>query len=136
VPPGSILLCLGLGSRVDTIAAELLVRALRDQDLDARHVSLTDLDAGPPPGANPAGVGAVYLVSAFPSPEREQSDATIERVRQRLPNVRVISVFLPGILTPTRDGLIDSFERAVQAAAQGQPEPARSTPEQRKAASF
>src|SRR5262249_20367406 len=44
VQPGSILLCLGLGSAADTIAAELLVRALREQGLDARHVSMEDLD--------------------------------------------------------------------------------------------
>jgi predicted PurR-regulated permease PerM len=132
VPPGSILLCLGLGSRADTIAAELLVRALREQGRDARHVTIADLEAGPPPGANSTGVGAVYLVSAFPSPEREQSQATDEQVRQRLPNVRVISVFLPGILIPsdlsshagTREDVVDSFVQAVRACTQGQqPEP-------------
>jgi hypothetical protein len=131
VPPGSILLCLGLGSRADTIAAELLVRALREQGLDARHVTVADLDAEPPPGASPAGIGAVYLVSAFPSPEREQSEATTDRVRQRFPNVRLISVFLPGILIPsdlsshvgTREGVVDSFVQAVQACVPGHPEP-------------
>jgi predicted PurR-regulated permease PerM len=131
VPPGSILLCLGLGSRADTIAAELLVRALREQSLDARHVTVADLDAGPPPGANSAGIGAVYLVSAFPSPEREHFEATTDLVRQRFPDVRVISVFLPGILIPsdlsshvgTREGVVDSFAQAVQACVQKHAEP-------------
>jgi predicted PurR-regulated permease PerM len=131
VPPGSILLCLGLGSRADTIAAELLVRALREQSLDARHVTVADLDAGPPPGANSAGIGAVYLVSAFPSPEREHFEATTDLVRQRFPDVRVISVFLPGILIPsdlsshvgTREGVVDSFVQAVQACVQKHAEP-------------
>jgi predicted PurR-regulated permease PerM len=125
VPPGSILLCLGLGSRADTIAAELLVRALREQSLDARHLTIADLEAGPPPGANSAGVGALYLISAFPSPERERSEATTDLVRQRFPNVRIISVLLPGILIPsdlsshvgTREGIVDSFVQAVQACS-------------------
>jgi predicted PurR-regulated permease PerM len=98
VPPGSILLCLGLGSRADTIAAELLVRALRDQGLDARHVSMEDLDTGSrPPDADPAAIAVAYLVSAFPSPEREHSMKTTDRIRQQLPGARVVSVFLPGM---------------------------------------
>src|SRR5579862_5074929 len=72
VARGSILLCLGLGSQADTIAAELLVRALREQELDARHVSMDDLDAqSRPPGADPATIAIAYVVSAFPSAERE-----------------------------------------------------------------
>jgi predicted PurR-regulated permease PerM len=126
VPPGSILLCLGLGSLADTIAAELLVRALREQALDARHVTLADLDAGQrPPGASSIGIGAAYLISAFPSPERERFEATSELVRQRLPNIRLILVLLPGILVPsdlsshesTREGIVDSFVQAVQTCA-------------------
>jgi predicted PurR-regulated permease PerM len=98
VPPGSILLCVGLGSTADTIAAELLVRALREQGLDARHVSMEDLDVeSRPPGADPAAIAIAYVVSAFPSAERERSEQTIDRVRQHLPNARVVSVFLPGI---------------------------------------
>ena len=98
VPPGSILLCLGLGSPADTIAAELLVRALREQGLDARHVSMEDLDAqSRPPGADPAAISIAYVVSAFPSAAREHSEQTNERIRQHLPNAKVVSVFLPGI---------------------------------------
>ena len=94
----SILLCLGLGSRADTIAAELLVRALREQALDARHVSMEDLDAGSrPPEANPAAIAIVYLVSAYPSAEREHSEQAIGRLREILPNARVVAVFLPGM---------------------------------------
>ncbi len=97
-PPGSILLCLGLGSRADSIAAEVLVRALREQGLDARHVSIEDIDAeSRPPGADPAAVAIAYVVSAFPSAEREHSEQTNDRIRQHLPNARVVSVFLPGI---------------------------------------
>jgi hypothetical protein len=98
VPPGSILLCVGLGSPADTIAAELLVRALREHGLDARHVSMADLDVeSRPPGADPAAIAIAYMVSAFPSAERERSEQTNDRVRRHLPNARVVSVFLPGI---------------------------------------
>lgn len=126
---GSILLCLGLGSPADTIAAELLVRALREQGLDARHVSMQDLDAGSrPPDADPASVAVAYLISAFPSAERERSAQTTDRLRQHLPNVRVTHVFLPGMsLQPERsahagnvDHAVSSFVEAVQMSLEGQ----------------
>src|SRR5262249_37254322 len=115
VPLGSILLCLGLGSRADTIAAELLVRSLREQGLDARHVSIEDLDAGArPPDANPAAISVVYLVSAYPSAEREHSGQTIGRVREQLPGTPVVSVFLPGVsLQPEPASHLDNADRSV-----------------------
>jgi predicted PurR-regulated permease PerM len=123
VAPGSILLCLGVGSPADTIAAELLVRALREQRLDARHVTLADIapEAGPP-DAKPGIVGAVYLVSAFPNAEREQAESVVERARQRFANARIISVLIPGILLPadlpanvgTADATVGSFAEAAE----------------------
>ena len=44
VPPGSVMLCVGLGSMADDLATELLVRILREQKIDARHLSIEDLD--------------------------------------------------------------------------------------------
>jgi AI-2E family transporter len=122
VPPGSILLCLGTGSPADTIAAELLVRSLRDQKLDARHISTPDLDAGSrPPDANPDAIAIVYLVSAFPSAERDHTEKTIEQIRQLLPKARIVSVFHPGVsIQPDlsvhvgTDGIVRSFVEAVQ----------------------
>ena len=123
VPPGSILLCLGLGSRADTIAAELLVRALRDQGLDARHVSKEDLEAeARPPDASPGAVAVVYLVSAFPSPEREHSERITNQLRQYFPDVRIVTVFLPGMPiqadvaadVSNADHAVTSFVGAVQ----------------------
>ena len=130
VPPGSILLCLGLGSRADTIAAELLVRALRDQGLDARHVSLQDVDPGSrPPNADPAAVAIAYFVSAFPSAEREHFEQSAKRIRQQLPTARVVAVLLPGVsiqqdLTPhagAGDCVVSSFVAAVQLSLERQP---------------
>jgi predicted PurR-regulated permease PerM len=139
VPPGSILLCLGLGSIADTIGAELLVRALREQGLDARHVSLDDLSPGSrPPDAAPGAVAIAYLVSAFPSAEREHFEQTAERVRQQLPGVRIVSVFLPGVAMSAElsapvvnaDHAVSSFVEAVQASLERQ---RSETPEARSA---
>ncbi len=138
VPPGSILLCIGLGTRADTIAAELLVRALRERELDARHVLMEDLDARErPPDATPASIGVVYLVSAFPSVERDKSQNAIDRIRQHFSSGRVVAVFLPGVLIPADLSLhaavaengVSSFEAAVQLCLgrDGPPTAARSS---------
>jgi predicted PurR-regulated permease PerM len=97
VPAGSVVLCLGLGSSPDDLAAELLVRLLRAQKLDARHFSAEEVDSGLPPGADPDGVSTVYLVSAFPSPERERSEALSNQVRELFPRAQVVRVFCPGV---------------------------------------
>src|SRR6201999_200940 len=95
VPPGSVMLCLGLGSMSDELAAELLVRILRNQKIDARHMSLDDLNAVPPPNTAEA-VSMVYLVSAFPSDERERGESVAGEMRRRLPNSCIVAVYLPG----------------------------------------
>jgi predicted PurR-regulated permease PerM len=128
VPPGSVLLCVGLATRSDTIAAELLVRALRERDLDARHVLMSDVEAGNrPPDAKPESIGIVYLVSAFPSLERDNSQNAIDSIGHSFPGVRVVKVFLPGILVPAdlsmpSDPLVNgvsSFEAATQLCRTG-----------------
>jgi hypothetical protein len=136
VPPGSIVLCLGLGSPADTIAAELLVRALREQGRDARHVSLEDFDAGSrPPDADPAAVAIAYLVSAFPNAERQHFQQTAGRVRQQLPSARVVSVSLPGVSMQSElaaqvgnaDYAVSSFVEAVQVSLE-RPQPETAAP--------
>jgi predicted PurR-regulated permease PerM len=97
VPPGSVVICLGLGSSADDLAAELLVRLLRIQKTDARHFSTADLDAGLPPGADPEGVSIVYLVSAFPNPERERADPISQQVHELFPCGLVVRVLCPGV---------------------------------------
>jgi predicted PurR-regulated permease PerM len=129
VPPGSILMCLGLGSRADTIAAELLVRALREQGLDARHISLDDINSGSrPPDANPHAIAVAYLVSAFPSGEREQFEQIANGVRREFASACIVSVFLPGVsIQPeleapvgSADYALTSFVEAVQSSLQRQ----------------
>jgi predicted PurR-regulated permease PerM len=129
VPAGSIVLCLGLGTPADTIAAELLVRALREQSIDARHVSMEELDAGSrPPDADPAAIAIASLVSAYPGAERERSEDTIQRLRQLLPGARTLSVFLPGVSIHSEPSpsvgnadAVNSFVRAVEVCLERQP---------------
>jgi predicted PurR-regulated permease PerM len=97
VPPGSVIVCVSLGSISDDLAAELLVRILREQKMDARHMSVEDLEAAPPPNAAEA-VSIVYIVSAFPSEERNFGEATAQKLRQEFPNACIVAVFLPGML--------------------------------------
>jgi hypothetical protein len=123
VPPGSIMLCIGMGSPADELATELLVRILRDQKVDARHLSIEDLNSPPPPDASPQSVSVVYLMSAFPSEERKRGESVAARIRERFPGVRLVTVFLPGVLlqaspaidtVPTADKAATSFGHAVQ----------------------
>jgi predicted PurR-regulated permease PerM len=104
VPPGSIVICLALGSSADDLAAELLVRMLRTQTIDARHFSAADIHVGLPPGANPDGVSIVYLVSAFPSPERDRADLLIKQVHELLPHAYAVRVFCPGLTAQSESG--------------------------------
>jgi predicted PurR-regulated permease PerM len=114
VPAGSVMVCVGLGSMADDLATELLVRIFRDQKIDARHMSLEDLAAAPPPQAADA-VSIVYVVSAFPSEERSRGEATAEEMRRRFPNACIVAVFLPGMLLQPESG-VDGVRGADKAA--------------------
>ena len=97
VPRGSIVICMALGSSADELASELLVRLVCREKIDCRHFSPADIDAGLPPGADPDGVAVVFLVSAFPSPERERADSISRRVHELLPQADIIRVLCPGM---------------------------------------
>jgi predicted PurR-regulated permease PerM len=115
VPAGSVIVCVGLGSMADDLATELLVRILRDQKIDARHMSLEDMAAVPPPNAADA-VAIVYVVSAFPSEERARGEATVEELRRRFPHACIVAVFLPGMLLQPEPAIV-SLRGADKAAS-------------------
>jgi len=120
VPAGSVIVCVGLGTMADDLATELLVRILRDQKIDARHMSLEDLSAVPPANAADA-VSMVYVVSAFPSEERGRGDATAQQMRQRFPQACIVAVFLPGmLLQPQPAGGTEMHEADKSASSLGQ----------------
>jgi predicted PurR-regulated permease PerM len=106
VPAGSVMLCVGLGSMSDDLATELLVRILREQKIDARHMSLEDMAAVPPPNAADA-VAIIYVVSAFPSEERNRGEATVEELRRRFPHACIVAVFLPGMLLQPEPAIVN-----------------------------
>ena len=69
-------------------------------------MSLEDLQAAPPASASDA-VSVVYIVSAFPSEERERSDGVSQELRQRFPHACIVAVLLPGmLLQPESTGLL------------------------------
>jgi predicted PurR-regulated permease PerM len=123
-PAGPVLLCAGLSAHAaDTFAAEVLVRVLRAQELDAHHLQIHELAAEhPPTEVKPAGAAMAYLVSAFPSAERDRTDYALDRLREQFPGTVAVTVFLPGIWTATEaptetdhDALnVGSFVQAVQ----------------------
>jgi predicted PurR-regulated permease PerM len=104
VPPGSVVICLGLGSSADDLVAELLARLLLSQKIDARHFSPGELNAGLPAGADPDGVSIIYLVSAFPSPERERADSLDRHAHEKFPFAHVVRVFCPGVTALSNAG--------------------------------
>jgi hypothetical protein len=122
VAPGSIMLCIGLGTIADELATELLVRILRDRKIDARHLSIGDLAAVPPPESSPESVSMTFIVSAYPSEERAQGIMVAEELRRRFPKACIATVYLPGMRSqpdspgsvPKVDREATSFTEAVQ----------------------
>jgi predicted PurR-regulated permease PerM len=133
VPAGSVMVCVGLGSAADELAAELLVRVLREQKIDARHMSIEDMRVVPPPETNAAdAVAIIYIVSAFPGEERGRGEAMAEELRRLFPNACIVAVFLPGMLlqpesvidgVPGADKAASSLGHAVQICLDMQREP-------------
>jgi predicted PurR-regulated permease PerM len=113
-PDGSVVLCVGLGSAADRTAAELLVRVLREQKLDARHLALDELANAAPAGAM-RNVSMVQLVSAYPSREREAADAIALDLRRRWGDASIVTVFLPGY-GPQSEPATPALERADRTA--------------------
>ncbi|RUL77666.1 AI-2E family transporter [Dyella choica] len=127
VAPGSIVLCLGSGVREDDLITEILVRVLRDVHIDARHVSIRDIEAFQqerPPEATPNAVSMVHVVISDIANEWESGDAVAKEVRQRLAEATIVAVLLPNLLEapalpdtgPHIDRVAKSFEEAAQCA--------------------
>ncbi len=120
VPPGSVALCIGLGSMRDDLVTELLVRILRTQDIDARHLSLDDLDRGPPPGASTDGVAMVFVVTAAPAEEWARISEILPGLRERFADAVFVGLLSEGEFAPADEALdvvVRSFESAAAEAA-------------------
>jgi predicted PurR-regulated permease PerM len=133
VPAGSVVLCVGLGSLRDDLVTEILVRILRDLEIDARHLSLDDIARGPPPGATTGGVALLYVVVAYPALEWERVTAVVGKLRERFTTAPIIGL-LPRDefegAENTLDRVARSFEEAVEHAGTRYPgaNPGRTAP--------
>ena len=120
VAPGSVVLCIGLGSMRDDLVTELLVRILRTQDIDARHLSLDDLGRGPPPGASPDSIAMLFVVSAYPADEWDRAAAVLPALRERFTGAVFVGLLSEGEFTPADEAMdlvVHSFEEAAAEAA-------------------
>ncbi len=119
VPPGSVVLCIGLGSMRDDLVTEILVRILRDLEIDARHLSIDDIERGPPPGATAGGVAMLFVVSAYPALEWPRVTAVVEQLRERFPSAAIVGLLPQDEFQGAQDTLdrvARSFEEAVEHA--------------------
>ncbi|MEP6504138.1 MAG: AI-2E family transporter [Betaproteobacteria bacterium] len=119
VPPGSVALCVGLGSMRDDLVTEILVRILRDLEIDARHLSLDDLERGPPPGSSVGSVAMLFVVSAYPALEWPRVTAVVGQLRERFPSAAIVGLLpMDGFegAEDTLDRVARSFEEAVEHA--------------------
>ena len=115
VAPGSVALCIGLGSMRDDLVTELLVRILRTQDIDARHLSLDDLGQMPPPGTSAGGVSMLFIVTAAPADEWARVEDMLPRLRERFSGVVFVGLLPEGEFAPADEALdvvVRSFEDA------------------------
>ncbi|MBE1160744.1 AI-2E family transporter [Dyella acidiphila] len=127
VAPKSIVLCVEACSQDDDMVTEILVRVLRDLNIDGRHFSLDDIRAFESevhPEATPDAVSMIYIVSSVGSREEEQINNTAKEMRQRLPEANIVVVLLPQLLEVPQplnasacvDRVANSFEEAAQFA--------------------
>ena len=125
VAPGSIVLCVGMGSVVDDLATELLTRILRDLHVDARHMAVEDFaafEAEPHPEATPNAVAMLYIVSAQLSDEQHGMAELATQLREKLPGVHFAALLLPEPLTqsegpPTTEADVDEVVHSFEGAA-------------------
>ena len=93
VPSHSVVLCAGLGTERDDLLTELLVRALRELDVDARSVVVgADQDT---PGPDKADlVSTVFIIYPVES-MLEQWTRVADELRTGLPNALLVTIRLP-----------------------------------------
>jgi len=121
VPPGSVALCIGLGSMRDDLVTELLVRILRNQDVDARHLSLDDLGNGPPPGASAHSIAMLFIICADPAAEWERIADRLPGLRERFTDAVFVGMLSQGEFAPAdeaMDVVVHTFEEAAAEAAE------------------
>ncbi|WGG52330.1 hypothetical protein [Rugamonas sp. DEMB1] len=123
VPAGTIVLCIGAGSVGDELAAEILVRILRQQGIDGRHMALDEFDGTPPDDFNPAVLALYCLVSIEPAKEQSQIAAALAALAGFLPDAEPLALLLASpfeqlVLQDSDAGGGRAVARSFEAAAQ------------------
>lgn len=127
VAPGSVILVLAVGDQADELAAETLVRVLRAEGHDARHIMLEDI-YNPPPEVSINMVAAICLVSVAMLEINSQLVEIASYVRSQLSNACLLGLCVPNRFTsqsqalPVKDlpvQLFRSYTEITQALASG-----------------
>jgi predicted PurR-regulated permease PerM len=119
-PPGSVVLCLGLGTQLSDLMTELLVRVLIEEGIDARHCTLDEC-LNPPDGAKADSVAIVFIVNMYPDEDLERGIAVANPIRQRLTEAPLVAAVMSGVLFGAHvatvssevDAVAESFESAL-----------------------
>lgn len=93
VPSGSLVLCVGVDSIFNELAAEILVRVLGD-GLVGHHLLVEDLGNPALHGVNPESVAAVCLVSLQPCKEQARLEALAADIRLHMPGAKIVALIL------------------------------------------
>jgi hypothetical protein len=118
-----VVLAVGLGSGGDELAAEILVRILRTQQVDGRHMALEDLQEPIPDEVNPEIVAVVFLMSVIPT-ENDMFEGLIQQFRERLPHAQIMAAVLgspfelrdaPPTVIESADHTFYTYEEMVEA---------------------
>ncbi|SNT31331.1 Predicted PurR-regulated permease PerM [Noviherbaspirillum humi] len=130
VPAKSVVLCAGLGSQRDDLLSELLVRALRQDEVDARSVVIGT--ASENPGADKGGLVSTVFITYPTDAALEPWLAAAAELRADLPQALLVTIRLPfeDALAPEElielhvDMILRSFEEGL-AFVHPQPEAPR-----------
>jgi predicted PurR-regulated permease PerM len=119
VPAHSVVLCVGLASERDDLLSELLVRALREADIDARSFSI--IGGGEESGPGRADLVSTVFINYPVESMREQWLAAVANLRAGLPEAMLVAIRQPLIDLPLSQAVVEkqvdmvlrSFEEAL-----------------------
>jgi predicted PurR-regulated permease PerM len=119
VPAHSVVLCVGLASMRDDMLSELLVRALREDQVDARSFSI--IGDSENPGPDKADLVSTVFINYPTEAMLDQWLTTVANLRAGLPEAMLVTIRLPLIDPPPSASLVEkqvdmvlrSFEEAL-----------------------
>ena len=134
VPSGSVVLCAGLPSERDEFLTELLVRALREGEVDARSI-VAGAPQERPQAGNPGLVSTVFVTY----PRQDNLDewlGAVADLRENLPEALMVTVLLPydeqlpkrALVEEHVDMILRSFEEGLAFVAPDRAAQAPGTP--------